>query len=49
MEARLEELKLKVEIFNSLFRPDKYGNVPYPDDMARQANKVFDILANGSK
>lgn len=48
MEAKLEILKLKVEIFKSLFRADKYGNIPYPDDTARKTNKVFNILQTES-
>ena len=46
MEAKLEILKLKVEIFKCLFQKDKYGNLPYADVTAKETNKVFNALVH---
>ncbi len=46
MEARLEVIKLKVEIFKCLYQKNKYGNLPYADETAKEANKVFNALVH---
>ena len=46
MNTSIEAAKLKVEIFKCSFQKDKYGNLPYANETAKETNKVFNALVH---